>query len=76
MGEYLGEQGVGEVFVVGLATDYCVCFTAADATEFGLQTIVLSDATRGVNLQKGGVDRALSAFQEQGVRILLSSELP
>ncbi len=76
MGEYLGEQGVDEVFVVGLATDYCVRFAAADATEFGLQTIVISDATRGVNLQKGDVDRALSAFQEQGVRILLSSELP
>ena len=53
MGEYLREQGVDEVFVVGLATDYCVRFTAADAAEFGLRTIVISDATRGVNLQKG-----------------------
>src|SRR6056300_1761811 len=33
MGEYLREQGVDEVFVVGLATDYCVRFTAADAAE-------------------------------------------
>ena len=75
MGEYLREQGVDEVFVVGLATDYCVHFTAADAAELGFQTIVISDATRGVNLQKGDVDRALVALQEQGVRILLSSEL-
>ena len=76
MGEYLREQGVDEVFVVGLATDYCVSFTAADAAELGFRTIVISDATRGVNLQKGDVDRALVALQEQGVRILLSSELP
>ena len=51
MGEYLREQGVDEVFVVGLATDYCVRFTAADAAELGFRTIVISDATRGVNLQ-------------------------
>ena len=76
MGEYLREQGVDEVFVVGLATDYCVSFTAADAAELGFRTIVISDATRGVNLQKRDVDRALVALQEQGVRILLSSELP
>ena len=76
MGEYLREQGVDEVFVVGLATDYCVSFTAADAAELGFRTIVISDATRGVNLQKGDVDRALVALQEQGVRIPLSSELP
>ena len=76
MGEYLREQGVDEVFVVGLPTDYCGRFTAADAAELGFRTIVISDATRGVNLQKGDVDRALVALQEQGVRILLSSELP
>ena len=75
MGEYLREQGVDEVFVVGLATDYCVSFTAADAAELGFRTIVISDATRGVNLQKREGDRALVALQEQGVRILLSSEL-
>ena len=76
MGEYLREQGVDEVFVVGLPTDYCVRFTAADAAELGFRTIVISDATRGVNLQKRDVDRVLVALQEQGVRILLSSELP
>ena len=76
MGEYLREQGVDEVFVLGLATDYCVHFTAADAAELGFRTIVISDATRGVNLITGDVDHALVALQEQGVRILLSSELP
>ena len=76
MGEYLREQGIDEVFVVGLATDYCVRFTAADAAELGFRTIVISDATRGVNLMTGDVDHALVALQEQGVRILLSSELP
>ena len=76
MGGYLREQGVDEVFVVGLATDYCVRFMATDAAERGFRNIVISDATRGVNLQKRDVDRALVALQEQGVQILLSSELP
>ena len=62
--------------MLGLATDYCVHFTAADAAELGFRTIVISEATRGVNLQKGDVESALVALQEQGVRILLSSELP
>ena len=75
MGEYLRELE-DEVFAVGLATDYCVHFTATDATEIEFRTIVISDATRGVHLQKGDVDRALVALQEQEVRILLSSELP
>ena len=66
MGEYLREQGVDEVFVVGLATDYCVNFTAADAAELGFRTIVISDATRGVNLQKGDVDRAPCSFAGAG----------
>ena len=50
MGEYLREQGVDEIFVVGLATGYCVHFTAADTAELGFRSIVISDATRGVNL--------------------------
>ena len=62
--------------MVGLAIEYCVHFTASDVAELGFRTIVISDATRGVNLMTGDVDRALVALQEQGVRILLSSELP
>lgn len=76
MGEYLRTQGVKEVYVVGLATDYCVRFTAADAAQLGFATTVIVDATRGVNLQAGDAEQALTDLRAQGVQTRLSSELP
>ncbi|MEM6886262.1 MAG: bifunctional nicotinamidase/pyrazinamidase [Verrucomicrobiota bacterium] len=70
LGKYLKENGVNEVHVVGLATDYCVKFTALDAAELGFQTILIQDACRGVNLQDGDVARAITQMKENGVRIV------
>ncbi len=72
---FLRERGVQEVSVVGLATDYCVKYTAADAARLGFGTTVLTDATRGVNLQRGDVEKALADLREQGVRTITSAEL-
>jgi nicotinamidase/pyrazinamidase len=72
---FLRERGVQEVSVVGLATDYCVKYTAADAARLGFGTTVLTDATRGVNLQRGDVEKALVDLREQGVRTITSAEL-
>ncbi len=75
MGEYLKEQGVTEVFVLGLATDYCVKFTALDALGLGFDTHLIVDASRGVNLQEGDVDRAVEEMQQKGIKLTQSSEL-
>ncbi len=75
MGEYLKEQGVTEVFVLGLATDYCVKFTALDALGLGFDTHLIVDASRGVNLQEGDVDRAVEEMQQKGINLTQSSEL-
>lgn len=75
MGEYLKEQGVTEVFVMGLATDYCVKFTALDALGLGFDTHLIADASRGVNLQEGDVDRAIEEMQQKGVKITASAQL-
>ncbi len=75
LGDYLKEQGVTAVFVMGLATDYCVKFTALDALELGFATSLIEDASRGVNLKDGDVDQAVREMKEKGVSIIQSDEL-
>ncbi|MCH2045358.1 MAG: bifunctional nicotinamidase/pyrazinamidase [Saprospiraceae bacterium] len=69
MGEYLKEKGVEEVYVLGLATDYCVKFTAIDALELGFRTTLVEDACRGVNLQEGDVSKAVEEMKTKGILI-------
>jgi nicotinamidase/pyrazinamidase len=68
LAEYLRERSVDVVHVCGLATDYCVRFTALDAVELGLQTHLLEDACRGVELHTGDVDRAIDEMHHRGVK--------
>ena len=75
LGDYLERLGVGEVYVCGLATDYCVAFTALDAAELGFSTYVIEDACRGVELNAGDVQRAIGRMKEKGVRLVRESEL-
>lgn len=75
LGIYLKEQGVTEVYVLGLATDYCVKFTALDAVELGFKTYLIEDACRGVDLTKGDVARAIQEMQNAGIKIIKSGDL-
>lgn len=75
LGEYLQGEGVTEVYIVGLATDYCVKFSALDAVSLGFTTFVVQDACKGVNLQAGDVEKALSEMQEKGVQLITSTEI-
>lgn len=65
----LREHDIDEVHVMGLATDYCVKFTALDAADLGFRTVLLVDGCRGVDLSAGDCDRAIEAMQEAGVEI-------
>ncbi|MGB9688986.1 bifunctional nicotinamidase/pyrazinamidase [Thermogutta sp.] len=73
--EYLQEHGVTRIFVVGLATDYCVKWTCLDGVELGYQTFLVEDACRGVELMPGDVERSLKQLREAGVTIVSSAEL-
>ncbi len=64
----LDEQGVTNVVVVGLATDYCVKETAIDAVRLGFTCTVLKDGIRAVDIQPGDGDEALSQMKAAGVR--------
>jgi nicotinamidase/pyrazinamidase len=75
LGDFLKEQGVTEVYILGLATDYCVKFSALDALELGFKVSLIEDACRGVNLQEGDVERAVGEMRTAGARILHSAEL-
>ncbi len=75
MGDWLKEQGVDTVYVMGLATDYCVKFTVLDALELGFTTYLLQDASRGVNLSPGDVDKAVVEMAEKGVKVIHSADI-
>jgi nicotinamidase/pyrazinamidase len=69
LGEWLKQQGVTEVSVLGLATDYCVKFTALDAVQSGFKTTLIRAGCRGVNLKPGDSDAAIDEMRKAGVRI-------
>jgi len=76
LADYLREQNVQEIFICGLATDYCVRFSALDALELSFPVTVVEDACRGVNLQPDDSLNALRELRKAGAKIQSSSELP
>ncbi|HEY9403141.1 MAG TPA: nicotinamidase [Pyrinomonadaceae bacterium] len=75
LGDYLKERGVSDVFIAGLATDYCVKFSALDARMLGFDTTVVADACRGVEVHEGDTARAIEEMAAAGVRITESRRL-
>jgi nicotinamidase/pyrazinamidase len=75
LGEWLKASGVTEVFLCGLATDYCVKFTALDAAQLGFKTYVIEDASRGVNLQPNDVQKAIAEMNRAGIVTVQSADV-
>jgi len=67
LADWLRTRGVDEVDVVGIATDYCVKATAADAAKAGFRTRVLLDYTAGVSAD--GTTNAVAALRDSGVTV-------
>ena len=72
---FLKGLGVGKVFICGLATDYCVLFTATDAVNIGFDTYLVEDAVRGVDFPQGSVAEAVSRMKSLGVTPVPAEEL-
>lgn len=70
MAEWLRAAGVREVWVAGLATDYCVKFTVLDAIREGFHTHLLTSACRGVDLRQGDCQRAVEEMRQAGAVIV------
>jgi nicotinamidase/pyrazinamidase len=75
LGEFLRARAVEEAVVLGLATDYCVKFTALDALSLGFTTTLVEDGCRGVELQPGDVTAALAAVRAAGGVVRGSADL-
>src|SRR6266853_1175044 len=69
LAEFLRERRVAEISLAGLATDYCVKFSALDAAAEGFRVTLLENACRGVELHRGDVARALDEMRAAGVAV-------
>lgn len=75
LAKFLKDNGVEEVFVTGLATDYCVRFTVLDAIKEGFEATLVKDATKAVNLNPGDFDNAIKEMTKVGAEVVHSSTL-
>ena len=71
---YLNERDVGRLFVVGLATDFCVAWTALDGAAGGFDVTVIEDATRAIDAN-GSLQKAWADMAEAGVTRVMSREI-
>jgi nicotinamidase/pyrazinamidase len=60
---------------MGLALDYCVKYSTLDARQLGLNTHVIVDGCRGIELEPGDIDRAFDEMKRVGAALLQSSDL-
>jgi len=67
---YLQGFEISDLYFCGLATDYCVYYSALDAREMGFHVSVIQDACRGVDVPAGNVTAALQKMKERGIRIM------
>lgn len=74
LAQLLQAHGVTEVYVTGLATDYCVRATALDARNAGFATYLVTDAVRGVEVNPGDCARALADMHAAGVQSVTAAE--
>jgi nicotinamidase/pyrazinamidase len=74
--DLLQQGGVRRLFIMGLATDYCVKYTALDAVELGYQTLLVTDGCRGVEREPGDIERAVAEMRAAGVETIHSDDVP
>ena len=72
--DLLRQRDASELYVLGLATDYCVRCTVLDALQLGFGVHLVRDGCRGVDVRAGDSDRAIQEMQAAGVAICHSSE--
>ncbi|MDQ7032073.1 MAG: bifunctional nicotinamidase/pyrazinamidase [Desulfonauticus sp.] len=73
--DVLKSNQITHVYLVGLATDYCVKFTAIDALNLGYQTFVILDGCKAVNLQPEDEQKTIQDLKSRGIKIIFSKEV-
>jgi len=72
---WLTERWIKQVYVLGLATDYCVKFTVLDALQLGYDVKLIEDGCRGVDLVQGDSERAIAEMRAAGAAIVDSGAI-
>ena len=75
LADYLKKRAINEIYLMGLALDYCVKYSTLDARQLGLNTYVIVDGCRGIELEPGDIERAIDEMKRVGAVLLQSSEL-
>jgi nicotinamidase/pyrazinamidase len=75
LGYYFKGLNIKDLYICGLATDYCVFFTAMDAVRMGFQTYVILDASRGIDYPTHNLEYTLQQMRQEQIRLLNSSDL-
>lgn len=75
LSDWLKRMDVKELYISGLATDYCVKFTAMDAIKHGFKVKILVDAIQGVNLKPDDSEEAIKKITKMGARKIKLADL-
>lgn len=73
--DYLVSRVVKEIYICGVATEYCVLYSVLDALELGWEVHVIVDACKGINLRSGDVDAALETMRSRGAKLTTSKAI-
>lgn len=71
----LKEKNIDTLYILGLATDYCVKFTTLDALSLGYKVFLVADGCRGVNINPDDSEKAMEEMKNAGAVIINSSEI-
>ncbi len=71
---YLRERGISQIYLTGLAKDFCVHWSAVDGQRQGFEVFVIEDATRAIDTN-GSLDYAMRQMRDHGARFLTSDEI-
>ena len=75
LADYLKKRSIKNIYLMGLALDYCVKYSALDARHLGLNTHVILDGSRGIELEHGDIDRTLDEMKRVGAVLLKSGDV-
>lgn len=75
LADYLKAQNVHNIYIMGLATDYCVKYSCLDAIQLGFNVHAIIDACRGVNLRPDDVAMAIEEMEAAGVKMVKTADI-
>lgn len=73
--QFIKDKEISALYVVGIATDYCVKASALDSLKEGVKTYVITDAMKAVNQNPGDDLKALKAMEDKGANLISSHDL-